>query len=150
MNSLEKERYWNLIIQVANELTKEKIPYHFDASTSLFVHGIDFDMDDIDVLIQWNCFDRAHNYFRKYGASSIQTTSFSQFFFMVDNMKVHILSSERCSNLEEDNERVIIQKDNQMLWSKTVGFYRRHHSDDHPLAALIDEYLSKQIEVKVY
>jgi environmental stress-induced protein Ves len=144
MEIFKREQWWTLIKQIAIELEEQKIPYHFDASTSVFVHGIDFDMDDIDILIQWDCFEKAHEYFKKYGATAIQNSSFSQFFFMVDNMKVHILSSERCTNLEDDNERVIIHKDNQILWSKSVSFYRRHHSDDHPLAALIDEFLRKE------
>ena len=63
---------------------------------------------------------------------------------VVNDMKVHILSSERCTNLEADKERLIIHKDDQILWSKSVSFYRRHHSDDHPLAALIDELLRKE------
>lgn len=143
MDSFEKRKWWELIKQLAHELSVEKIIYHFDASTSLFVHGIDFDMDDIDIVIQWNYFEKAHDYFEKYGASLIETANFSQFFFMIDNMKVHILSSIRCTNLEEDSERVMIHKDDEILWSKSVGFYRRNHPDDHPLAALIDQFLAK-------
>jgi hypothetical protein len=144
MEKIEREQWWSLIKQIAAELEEQKIPYHFDASTSLFVHGIDFDMDDIDILIQWDCFEKVHGYFEKYAASEIQAGSFSHFFFMVDKMKVHILSSERCTNIKQDNERVTIHKDDQVLWSKSIAFYRRHHSDDHPLAALIDEFNSEK------
>lgn len=144
MEQLEKEKWWTLIKQLARELSTEEITYHFDGSTSLFVHGIDFDMDDIDIVIQWNCFKKAHDYFKTYGASNIQTSSFSQFFFTINNMKVHFLSSEMCVNLKEDSERAIVKKDNEILWSKSVKFYRRYHADEHPLSVLIDEFLGKQ------
>ena len=57
--------WWDVIYRVADELEKAGISYSFDASTSLFVHGIEFDMGDVDVTVEWNCLADAHTVFLK-------------------------------------------------------------------------------------
>ncbi|SFE09225.1 hypothetical protein SAMN05216378_2291 [Paenibacillus catalpae] len=55
MDNEQSNKWWKLVFSVINVFDEGKIPYSFDASTSLFVHGIeDFDMDDLDIMIQWN------------------------------------------------------------------------------------------------
>lgn len=140
-----KQRYWNLIIELADKLNELQIPYHFDASTSLFVHGIDFDMDDIDIMVEWNSFEKSHEYFMDYGAEPVMITTFFQFYVTMDGLPIHFLSSPRALNFSNDAERVQIIKEKHVIWSKSIEFYRRNHSDDHPLAGLIDDYLKKRV-----
>jgi len=96
-----------VIYRVADELEKAGISYSFDASTSLFVHGIEFDMDDVDVTVEWNCLADAHTVFLKYGAAAVVETAFSHFHFFMDKRRVHILSSERITDLGRDPETPI-------------------------------------------
>jgi len=47
---------------ITYELDGLHIPYSIDASSSLFVHGIeDFETDDLDIMIQWDHFETAHH-----------------------------------------------------------------------------------------
>lgn len=126
MNEKFISSWWKVIYKIADELEKEGIPYSFDASTSLFVHGIEFEMDDVDIMVQWDNFERAYSLFQKYGASSIAEGAFSHYYFFIDDLKIHIMSSERIINLSNDQERVKIEKDGYVLWSKCIDFYRRH------------------------
>jgi len=57
------------------------------------------------------------------------------------------MSSEKIINLSNDPERVKIEKDVHVLWSKCIDVYRRHISSDHPLAGLIDEFIEKRDKV---
>jgi hypothetical protein len=136
--------WWKVIYKVADELEKEGIPYSFDGSTSLFVHGIEFEMDDVDVMVQWDNFQKSYSIFRKYRPSLIEEGTFSHFHFFIDNLKVHIMSSESIIDLSNDSERVKIEKDGHVLWSKCIDFYRRHIPSDHPLAVLIYAFIEKR------
>lgn len=42
---------WKVICYLAKLFESNNIAYQFDASTFVFIHGIEFDMDDIDVII---------------------------------------------------------------------------------------------------
>lgn len=136
--------WWKVIYKMADELAKEGVPYSFDGSTSLFVHGIQFEMDDVDIMVQWDNFQRAHSIFQKYGASPIEEGCFLHFHFFIDSLKIHIMSSEEIQNLSNHQERVKLEKDGLVLWFKCIDFYRRHISSDHPLAGLIDEFIEKR------
>ena len=41
-----------VITEVTNQLESEEILYHIDASSSLYVHEMDFYMDDLDATVQ--------------------------------------------------------------------------------------------------
>lgn len=141
MDHALSNKWWELVFRVVQDLDEGSVPYSFDASTSLFVHGIvDFEMDDLDIMIQWDYFETAHKLFQKYDPSPINKGGFWQFNFFVEGMEVHIMSSEQITCLGEDKERIKIQKDNRTLWSKSIHFYRRHTKNPH-LIELIDDFL---------
>jgi hypothetical protein len=119
------------------------IIYSYDASTSLFVHGIDIDMDDLDIMIQWDYFHKSHEFFSEYSPTEIITEGFVQYHFFINGLKVHILGSPQITNLSEDPERVKILRDNKEYWSKSIFFYRKFLDDEEPYAVLIDEFVRK-------
>ena len=41
---------WRVIKKLAYLFEINNIHYHYDASTTVFVHGIEFEMDDIDIV----------------------------------------------------------------------------------------------------
>jgi hypothetical protein len=141
MDHVLSNKWWELVFRVVQDLDEGNVPYSFDASTSLFVHGIeDFEIDDLDIMIQWNYFEIAHKLFQKYNPSPINKGGFWQFNFFVDGMEVHILSSEQITCLEKDRERTAIQKENRTIWSKSILFYRRYTKNPY-LIELIDDFL---------
>lgn len=133
-----RDCWWELIYILADELGKEKIVYSFDDETILFVHGLEFDMDNIDITVQWDCFKKVHDYFSKYNTSEIIQTNFSEFHFVISGFKVYVISSASLNNLEEDQDRIIIDREGHILWSKSLTFYRKHLTLDHPYADLMD------------
>ena len=48
-----------LIVKIAGAFDEASIPYHLDASTALYVQGIDFEMDDLDITVKWGCLLRS-------------------------------------------------------------------------------------------
>ncbi len=136
-------QWWKVIFRVAQTLDVERIPYSFDASTSVFVHGIEFDMDDVDVMVQWSDHQAAHTASRGHGPTPIELGTFPRFRLHIDGRMVYILATEEIVDLGKDPERVRIDKDGHTLWTKDIRFYRRHIDGGSPLAVLIDEYLAK-------
>lgn len=139
-----KDCWWELIYILADELVQQEIVYNFDDETILFVHGIEFDMDDIDITVQWDCFERVHQFCQKYQASEIQKTNFWEFHFAIGGLTVHMITSTFLNQLEEDTDRVMIEREGHTLWSKSLLFYRKHLTPDHPyveLADLIDLFI---------
>lgn len=136
---------WRAIIQIAETLNAKGIPYHFDASTALFVHGIDIEMDDVDISIQWDTFQAVHKLLSKYGPTPIfYKAGWHQFHVDIDEVDVHVLSSENMTDLVSQSERVRLIRGSTVFWSKAVEFYRRHLKDDHPWAPRIDQFLKVQ------
>lgn len=138
-----RDCWWELIYIIADELQNQEIIYSFDSSTALFVHGIEFDMDDIDITVQWDNLEKTHQLFQKYGASQIIKTNFSEFHFSINSFKVHVISSEKILDLTVDPERVCIRREGHFMCSKTLQFYRKRITLDHPLADLIDVFMEK-------
>lgn len=134
-----RDCWWELIYIIADELKDQKIIYSFNASTSLFVHEIEFNIDDIDITVQWNCFEKAHKCFQKYGASPIIEGNFSEFHFIINCFKVHIISSKRIIDLSIDKERVRLEREDHILWPKTLQSCRCHLNIDNP-SDLIDVF----------
>ncbi|MCG7409654.1 hypothetical protein MH117_19805 [Paenibacillus sp. ACRRX] len=134
--------WWDLIKIISKELDINDISYSYDASTSLFVHGMEIDMDDLDIMVQWDCFTKSYDLFQKYQPSDISYHSFVHYHFYINGLKVHILGSEQIDNLAEDLERVrLITTQGDVIWSKSLFFYRRHLVTDHPMVQDIDAWI---------
>jgi len=138
------KKWWEIIFKLVNDFEENNIKYSFDASTSLFVHGINgFEMDDLDIMIQWDQFETVHQMFKKYSPSPTNhKRGFWHFRFYIDDREVHIMSSEQIKDLEEDPERVNVDKDDKKIWSKSIHFYRRY-TNDYYLQKLIDDFIVK-------
>lgn len=50
------------------------------------------------------------------------------------------MSSEQITCLEKDDERVAIEKESIIIWSKSIHFYRRHTKNPR-LIELIDNFI---------
>lgn len=131
-----------LIVMIAGTLDKERIPYHLDGSTALYVQGIEFEMDDLDITVKWGCLERARRIFSKYAPSPISSVPLSSFHFDADGLKVHVMAYESSTGLGDPVDRVQVSISNIMVWTKTVEFYRRHMRPDHPFAKLVSDHTS--------
>ena len=133
---------WRVIVKIANKLNLARIPYHFDASTILFVHGIEIEMDDVDISIQWDRFEIAHSLFGDYHATPIiEKDSWHQFRAIIDGIDLHFLSAKGMMDLKTHSERERLFIKETVLWSKSVAFYRRHMDNDHRWIAKVDQFL---------
>jgi hypothetical protein len=143
MEEESKECWWELIYILTDELNSQNIAYCYDASTSLFVNGIDFEMNDIDILVQWDCFRKSFGYFEKYGAYMIENTQINEFKFKINSYIIHVKSEKSISNIEQMKGKLKIERDGYILWSRDPRIYREKISLDHPLADLIDVFFEK-------
>ena len=133
---------WQVIITIADNLNAAGIRYHFDASTILFVHGIDIEMDDVDISLQWDRFQEAYAILSMYEPTPIvYKKGWHQFHVDFDGVDVHFLSAEGMTMLSAQSERVQLTRGRTIFWSKAVAFYRRHLEDDHPWVPRIDQFL---------
>lgn len=136
------ELQWKVILKVATCLQDAGIPYHFDASTSLFVHGIEIDMDDVDVSIEWGRFAETRDLFSMHNPTAIfERDGWNQFRLKIEGIEVHFLSAEGMTDLPSHSERNRIVWKDTVLWSKAVEFHRRHMASDHRWASVVDAYL---------
>ena len=84
---------WHKVIPaVCKKLESADIRYHADASSSLFVNGLDFEMDDFDVTVEWGCIEKSRNLFQNFGPSHIAGSNPKQFNFEISGYKIDILS----------------------------------------------------------
>ena len=73
-----------VILQVVKTLDNENVEYHIDASSSLYVHGVDFDMDDLDITVKWGEIEKNYQVFEKNTPTKLNLNYPSSFKFKVD------------------------------------------------------------------
>jgi SAM-dependent methyltransferase len=146
---MTNDHWWPLIHKLATELETAGIPYSIEGSTGLFVQGVDVpDMDDIDISVQWDQFETAHELFQPYGVGIIeQYPGWAKFHFVRDGLPVDILCYYN-TVVEADPDRISVQVGGKSLFAKSVDFYRRHaKSGDRRLEAIRSWFQRKQKEL---
>lgn len=139
------EEQWNVICYLAELFEINNIEYQFDASTSVFIHGVEFIMDDIDVIILKQYKDKVKQLLTDYNQTDIEITqnSMEYFFAEIENQKVHFMFPYCKKDCTEETRDII--HCGVKVHSKTIEFYRRHIKDDNPLLPLIDRELKRFI-----
>lgn len=137
------EEQWKVICYLAELFEVNSIEYQFDASTSVFIHGVEFIMDDIDVIILKQYKDKVKQLLTDYNQTDIEITqnSMEYFFVEIENQKVHLMFPYSKKDCTEETRDIIHY--GVIVHTKTMEFYRRHIKDDNPLLPLIDRELKR-------
>lgn len=141
--NIKKQNQWDVIKELAKIFEVNDVQYHFDGSTAVFVHGIEFDMDDIDIVFPYENINEIRNMFKEYKPSEIeyiQNIGLKHFCFYIEDEKIHCLFYEGSSEkFSAEDVKLIIDK--QIIWSKSLDFYLRHAKVDDILVNQIKELL---------
>jgi hypothetical protein len=115
--------------------------YQYDASTSVFIHGIEFEMDDIDVCISYNEKVKVLDLLSEYSCSELKIYNerMEYCYVRICNIKVHLMFPYYKTDFIEETRDII--HNGTLIHTKTIEFYRRHLDSDHPLAKKIDARL---------
>jgi len=106
MKTINRNNWERVILNVSSTLENNDIEYHLDGSTSLFAHGIDFEMDDLDITVKWGKIEKTRKVFQKYEPSQISEILPYSFKFDIDKLEVHVLTYEGSTGIGEAKERV--------------------------------------------
>ena len=137
------EEQWNTICYLASLFESNSIEYQFDASTSVFIHGIDFIMDDIDVIVLKEYKDKVSQLFLEYEQTDIKVynNSLEYFFIQMQGQKIHIMFPYGKKDCVEETTDIV--HNGIKIHTKTIEFYYRHIKNDNPLLPLIDKKLKE-------
>jgi hypothetical protein len=137
------EEQWNVICYLAELFESNNIEYQFDASTSVFIHGIEFVMDDIDVVILKQYKEKVKRLLSKYEQTNIEISnnSMEYFFVQIKNQKVHLMFPYLKTDCIDETRD--ISHNGVKIHTKTMEFYRRYIKDNNPLLPLIDSNLNR-------
>lgn len=140
---------WNVIIKVANLLGKNNMHYHFDASTSVFVHGIEFDMDDIDIVFMWHEENRLKEILKDYVISETKFMpeyGLKYFWSEMDGQKVHCLfygnDNDIVTEQSFNSNAVMVHTNGYNIMAQSLEFYLKNSKDKNNLKLRIYEFLS--------
>lgn len=132
---------WNQIIpEIFRTIDGLGVKYHADASSSLFVNGFEFDMDDFDVTVEWGSIERVRDCFLNYQPSQIMGMGPRQFGFQYKGRKIDVMSFESTSGIGPESERAIVCYSGFYIWSKKPSFYLSRMRKDHPIRAAALEF----------
>ena len=137
------EEQWNVICYLAELFEGNNIEYQFDASTSVFIHGVEFLMDDIDVVVLKQYKEKVRKLLSEYDQTDIEITpkSMEYFFVQIENQKVHLMFPYSKKNCIDETRDII--HNGVKVHTKTMEFYRRHIKHDNPLLPLINRELKR-------
>ncbi|WP_102398755.1 hypothetical protein [Haloimpatiens massiliensis] len=146
---------WSVIKSLASIFEQNNIKYHYDASTSVFVHGIEFEMDDIDIVFMWHEENHLKEVFKGYGVTKteyIQEIGLKYFWMEIDGQKIHcLLYKSDNSNLTEkefNKNAEAVYVDGQKIMTQTLEFYLKNCKDKNNLKTKICDFLVKKGESK--
>lgn len=125
---------------------ESKIPYHFDGSTSLFIHGIDVDMDDIDICFPQGIEKKVRNLVLDYNPTQIiqnETYGFRHFKFYMNDEEIHCMfySGSYDEFSSEESEAIM---NGQRVVYKSIEFHLRHLDQSSEKAKKIRDFISRE------
>lgn len=138
-----------VIKKLANILEESNISYHFDASTSVFIHGIDFEMDDIDIVFMYSEREKVKEVFKDYKMSLSERVceiGLEYFFIEVEGQQVHCLfyeSSQAINQDEFNKDAEVLLIEGQKMMVQSLEFYLKYSKDKQKLKPRIREYLAQ-------
>ena len=125
---------WHKVIpEVCRKIEESGVLYHADASSSLYVCGFEFEMDDFDVTVEWGRIKDVWNLFYKYSPSQISGVNPMQFQFDLSGYKVDVMSYESETGIGPEDERELVHFAGQLVWTKKPSFYLNRMRKDHPI-----------------
>jgi hypothetical protein len=142
---------WRVIKKLAHLFETNNIHYHYDASTTVFVHGIEFEMDDIDIVFMWNEENTLKEILKNYIVSEtkyMKEIGLKYFFAEIDGQKIHCLfygDEDTIATEEEFNSNAaILSIDGQNIMAQSLEFYLRYSKDKNNLRQRIISFLSEK------
>ena len=142
---------WKVIKKLAYSFEAKNIHYHFDASTSVFVHGIEFEMDDIDIVFMWNEENLLREVLKDYIVSEtkyMKDIGLKYFFAEFEGEKIHCLfygdDNSMVTEKEFNSNAVVLNVEGQSIMTQSLDFYLRNSKDKNNLKPLIYNFLSEE------
>mgnify|MGYP003119979072 CR=1 FL=1 len=122
-----------LIPKVCRKLEELGVKYHADASSSLFVSGFCFEMEDFDVTVEWGSIERVRHSFINENPTDIRGCNPRQFTFNIKEHKIDVMSYESDTGIGPGSERQIVSFSGVEIWTKKPSFYLDRMRKDHPI-----------------
>ena len=144
MKRINNRSEWEEIIKiVVSSLEVAGIRYHVDASSSLYVHGVEFEMEDLDLTVEWGAIHRARQLFLSHHPGLVTDQYPPSFRFWLNAKEVHVMSYESSSGIGSEHVRTTVQVGGIEVWSKTIEFYKAHMTPEHRLWKPLHVYLER-------
>lgn len=125
---------WQIIIpEICKAIERIGVSYHIDASSSLYVCGLEFEMDDLDVTVEWGRIERVRQAFLGFEPEVISGTDPQMFTFDCRGFPIDIMSYPSESGIGPETERTQVNYYGHTIWTKVPAFYLKHMRQDHPL-----------------
>jgi len=130
---VESATWEAVILEVCRRLEDADIKYHADASSSLYVHGFSFDMDDFDVTVEWNKIDKARELFADHTPCEVTGVGPKRFQFTCMGRLVDVMAYQSNTGIGPEDERVCVNFAGDRVWSKVSSFYLHRMEKQHPI-----------------
>ena len=125
---------WECVVKlVALTFEQAAIRYHVDASSSLYVQGVEFEMEDLDLTVEWGTLQNARKLFLEYTPSEISSDYPPSFRFIVKSKEVHVMSYQSETGIGSSQDRIKVKVAGSEIWRKTIEFYKQNMASEHKL-----------------
>jgi len=126
-------------------LEQEGIRYHLDASSALYAQGVEFNMEDLDVTVEWGKINTAHALFSQHNPGTVTAAYPPSFRFYIDSREVHVMSYQSETGIGSNQDRTKVKVAGTEVWCKTIEFYKRNMTPSHRLWGPLHEFMQKSV-----
>jgi len=135
---------WKVICFLAELFQTNGIKYQFDGSTTVFIHGVVFDMEDVDVYISYDSKETVLSMLNGHEMTELKNYNhvMEHCYININGVLVHAMFVFAKTDFSEEARDIVYN--GVKIHTKNIEFYRRHTKKDNPLIPLIDDWLNRK------
>ncbi|MGN1400656.1 MAG: class I SAM-dependent methyltransferase [Bacillus sp. (in: firmicutes)] len=126
-----------LIRTVASILEKASVPYTYVDEAALFLQGMEVALDRVEVLVQWDIFEKAYDLFADWDRSEVETNALAAGFFIRSGEDSVHVSCRFNTTIRTDPYRILVDG----IWCRSLysELYRGEGSNHSAITAFLQE-----------
>lgn len=139
------DRWWHVLITVTDTLDALPVAHCVVEDAALVAQGVALPaLPPITLLVQWDLFADVYRAFTPYAPGAVvEEQGGSRFDVTLDDVPISI-GCRRNTVVATDPERIAVERDQRVIWAKSLLFYKRHLPPSDPRVEQIRSYLRRQ------
>lgn len=145
VKDMQQKEDWRILLLLAQKLDQGQIKFKVDGKTTIFAHGLEFELEKVCLTFKWNEEQRVQEFFNYEGKSKSSFRGFRYFDVMFEGMKIRCMFYGECP--DDDTDEFLFRNaepvdvDSQIIYVQTLEFYYENAAPKDEYYKMVEERL---------